>query len=46
MGGPRREDGALVVTTPASSGKVERLRRDPRVVLRQAGPPVILRLRG
>ena len=27
-------DGALVVTTPASSGKVKRLRRDPRVVLR------------
>ncbi|HSK58696.1 MAG TPA: pyridoxamine 5'-phosphate oxidase family protein [Actinomycetospora sp.] len=23
-------DGTLVVTTPASSGKVERLRRDPR----------------
>lgn len=27
-------DGTLVVTTPASSGKVKRLRRDPRVVLR------------
>jgi len=27
-------DDALVVTTPAASGKVTRLRRDPRVVLR------------
>lgn len=27
-------DGALVVTTPSGSGKVKRLRRDPRVELR------------
>lgn len=31
---PRDGDGTLVVTTPASSGKVKRLRRDPRVVVR------------
>ncbi|MEV4417720.1 PPOX class F420-dependent oxidoreductase [Catellatospora sp. NPDC049609] len=29
-----RDGGALVVTTPAGSGKVKRLRRDPRVELR------------
>lgn len=29
-----REDDALVVTTPAGSGKVKRLRNDPRVELR------------
>lgn len=29
-----REDDALVVTTPAGSGKVKRLRRDPRVLMR------------
>jgi PPOX class probable F420-dependent enzyme len=29
-----REGEALVVTTPAASGKVKRLRRDPRVELR------------
>jgi uncharacterized protein len=31
-----REGDALVVTTPADSGKVKRLRRDPRVELRPA----------
>ncbi len=29
-----RDDDALVVTTPAGSGKVKRLRHDPRVELR------------
>jgi hypothetical protein len=29
-----RDGDALVVTTPADSGKVKRLRRDPRVELR------------
>lgn len=32
-----RDDDALVVTTPAGSGKVERLRRDSRVELQACG---------
>ena len=32
-----RDGDALVVTTPAASGKVKRLRRDPRVELRPCG---------
>ncbi|WP_205687506.1 PPOX class F420-dependent oxidoreductase [Cellulomonas endophytica] len=32
-----RDGEALVVTTPAGSGKVKRLRRDPRVLLRPCG---------
>ena len=32
-----RDGGALVVLTPADSGKVKRLRRDPRVEIRPCG---------
>ena len=32
-----RDDDALVVTTPEASGKVKRLRNDPRVELRPCG---------
>jgi PPOX class probable F420-dependent enzyme len=32
-----REGGALVVLTPADSGKVKRLRHDPRVQIRPCG---------